>query len=367
MMNLQRYHRQMLLPDIGQAGQQRLCESHALIVGCGALGSVLAEMLARAGVGTLMIVDRDCVEPTNLQRQILFDQADADHGVPKAVAAQRRIARINPDVTVHPIVDDFNDTNAERIALELHGRADILLDGLDNFETRYLLNDLAVRFTLPYVYGGAVGMTGMTMPILPRTDDDNNAPWTDAQHTPCLRCLFEDAPPVGSTPTCDTAGILGPVASIIANYQAVEAIKILLSRFDRIRRSLLTIDVWTNQLHEVPMPMSTPDCPACGKRAFPYLDGERTSHATSLCGRRSVQIIAHGTNSAIDLHELAARLSPHGTFSVGPFTLCGTLNHERGDQGEPIQLTVFPNGRTIVKGTNRIDIARTIHAKYIGT
>jgi adenylyltransferase/sulfurtransferase len=223
--NLDRYHRQTLLPGIGDAGQRRLLATHALIVGCGALGSCLADALARAGVGTLTIVDRDLVEITNLQRQILYDESDVREGMPKAEAAARRLREINSSIDIRPVIDDFDARNAERLS----GGADIIIDGLDNFETRYLLNDLAVARGLPYIYGGAVGTQGMSVPILPhprkRVGSGGAISWDEEDSTPCLRCIFPDPPPPGSSPTCDTAGVLGPLVSMVAAHQATQALK----------------------------------------------------------------------------------------------------------------------------------------------
>ena len=246
---LDRYHRQMLLPGFGPEGQARLAESTALILGCGALGSVAADMLARAGVGHLVIADRDFVELTNLQRQVLFDEDDVDNLTPKAEAAKRKLARINSSVEVTAIVDDINEGNIERL---IDG-ANVLVDGLDNFETRYLANDVAVKHGLPYVYGAAVGTTGMAMAILPH--GDGTAAWESVDGisvaTPCFRCLFDEAPPPGSPATCDTVGVIGPAVGMIANYEVSEVLKILTGNYDRVGRSLLTLDLWSNSITQL--------------------------------------------------------------------------------------------------------------------
>jgi adenylyltransferase/sulfurtransferase len=274
-MSLARYHRQMLLPGIGEQGQQRLRDSHALVVGCGALGTVIVDSLARAGVGTITIVDRDVVELTNLQRQILYDERDVEQGMPKALAAKAKVARINGEVNVHARVDDFSHRNAERY---IPG-ADIILDGLDNFETRYLLNDLSVSRGIPYIYGGAVSTTGVTMAVLPsgakrQMDSTSRVEWSESQSTPCLRCVFPEAPPPGTSPTCDTAGVLGPAVAIIAAHQCVQTIKLLTGNIDAVDRSLLSLDVWTNELRRFDISGArTADCPCCGQGRFDILQG----------------------------------------------------------------------------------------------
>ena len=249
-LDFSRYHRQMLLPGFGEDGQRRLAESTAVVLGCGALGTVAADMLARAGVGRLIVIDRDYVELTNLQRQVLFDEADAAEALPKAEAARRKLARINSAVEVTAVVDDINAGNIERYA----GGADVIVDGLDNFETRYLANDYAVKHGIPYVYGGAVGTTGAALAILPHTDR-GDAPWErlpgGSRATPCLRCLFEEAPPPGTMPTCDTVGVLGPAVAIVANFEAAEALKILTGNLDRVTTTMLSFDLWANTLMQL--------------------------------------------------------------------------------------------------------------------
>ncbi len=379
-----RYHRQMLLPGIGPEGQERLARARALVVGCGALGSVIVDTLARAGVGALAIVDRDVVEVTNLQRQVLFDEADVAAGVPKAEAAKRAVAAINRQVRVDAHVDDFNWRNAEVLV----DGADVILDGLDNFETRYLLNDLAVKHGLPYVYGGAVGTTGVSMTVLPhpaaacpRAATGRLVRWAADASTPCLRCVFPEAPPPGSSPTCDTAGVLGPVVNMIASHQAAQAIKLLTGNLDAVDRSLLSVDVWTNETRrfDVSEARAAGACPCCGEGSFTYLEGASTSTTISLCGRNAVQITPAAAPAAgvtatataapatvIDLTTAAARLAPHGTFTCNAFLLRGTLSAERGPTGDPIELTLFPNGRAIIKGTPEPEMARSIYAKYVG-
>jgi molybdopterin-synthase adenylyltransferase len=373
-----RYHRQMLLQGIGEAGQRRLGESTALLVGCGALGTVIADALTRAGVGRLVIVDRDIVELTNLQRQILFDEENVEHHTPKAIAAKAKLERINSQVRIDAHVDDFNAANALRFA----DGADIIVDGLDNFETRYLLNDLAVSHGLPYVYGGAVGTTGMSMTVLPhpqhrRGDSPGRITWDEDESTPCLRCVFPDAPPPGSAATCDTAGVLGPVVSMIAAHQAAEAIKLMTGHISAISRSLLSVDVWANRVQQFNVASArNASCPCCCQGRFDSLEGGAIAMATSLCGRGAVQINPSaaagdggrtGRNGAIDLAALAERLRPHGTFEADEHLLRGRLAAEQGASGEPIDLLVFATGRAIIRGTDSPDRARSIYARYIGS
>ena len=365
----------MLLPGFGLAGQRRLLASTALILGCGALGTVAANMLARAGVGHLIIVDRDFIDITNLQRQVLFDEQDIADGLPKAEAARRKIAGINSQVKVTAVVDDINHRNILRLA----AGADILIDGLDNFETRYLVNDFAVKYARPYVYGGAVGTTGMACTILPHSMDGQSA-WETlpggSRATPCFRCLFEQAPP-GEAPTCDTAGVLGPAVSIIANFQVAEALKVLTGNFSEVSNRLLNIDLWTNTLMQLDLSSSwqESDCPCCKHRQFDYLEGKAGSTASALCGRDAVQLLPrngpddnHGhIHGKADLQALAQRLEQslaHGgkSVKVNEFMLRVQIR----DQGRDYEVSLFADGRAIIKGTADLAEARTLYAKYIG-
>ncbi len=361
--DLARYHRQMLLPGFGDEGQRRLGAATALVLGCGALGTVIADMLARAGVGHLVIVDRDFIEITNLQRQVLFDEHDVAEAIPKAEAARRRLGRVNSSVEVTPIVDDVNHTNIERHA----AGAEVLVDGLDNFETRYLANDYAVKHGVPYVYGGAVGTAGAAYPILPHTRD-GNARWEErsggGRATPCLRCLFEEPPPPGLQPTCDTAGVLGAVASIVASFEAAEALKILTGNFDRVCPTLLDVDLWANTFRQLAVAEAydSGDCPCCKHRDFAFLDGGRASGATALCGGDAVQLTHHQHAETLDLDAIAARLRRHGSVAASRFMVRADVT----DNGAPYQLTVFNDGRAIVKGTREANVARSLYAKYIG-
>ncbi len=362
--DLARYHRQMLLPGFGEDGQRRLLGSTALVLGCGALGSVAADMLARAGVGHLVIADRDFIELTNLQRQVLFDEQDVADGLPKAEAAKRKIARINSQVKVTAIVDDINHGNIERLA----PGADVIVDGLDNFETRYLANDVAVKQGLPYVYGGAVGTVGMAFAVLPHTADANAAWETLPQGnlaSPCFRCLFPEPPPPGSSPTCDTVGVIGPAVAIIANYQVAEVLKILTGNFAQVSTTMLNVDLWSNAFVQLKSAgtYEKSDCPCCKQREFEYLAGKIGSRSTTLCGRNAVQLTHKQKDLAVDFNELASRLQAHGTIRKNEFMLRATID----DNDSIYELTVFPDGRAIIKGTSDESVARGVYAKYVGT
>jgi adenylyltransferase/sulfurtransferase len=382
-LDLSRYHRQMLLPGFGEEGQRRLLASKALILGCGALGTVIANTLARAGVGHLVIVDRDFIEITNLQRQVLFDEDDVKNAIPKAVAAKNKIATINSQVQVEAIVDDINHSNIERFAQG----CDILVDGVDNFETRFLANDVAVKHGLPYIYGGAVGTVGMSYAILPHREPGPVAPdsepgrhgparyaWESlaggSRATPCLRCIFEQAPPPGMNPTCDTAGVMGPIVSIIASYQAGEAIKVLSGNYERVCPTMLHLDLWSNTVKQLKVARAydVGDCVCCKHRQFEHLAGKFGSSTTTLCGRNAVQLThKQGDGGKLDFDGIAARLRSHGPVNQSKFMLRATLTGERTEEGEAFELTLFTDGRAIVKGTKKADVARTIYAKYVGS
>lgn len=331
----ERYSRQILFQSVGETGQLRLLDARIVVVGCGALGSFQAGALARAGVGFLRIVDRDYVELSNLQRQWLFDQCDVEQALPKSVAAARRLAAINSGIQIEPVVADLTPGNVE----ELLGESDLILDGTDNFETRYLINDYAVSHSLPWIYGAAVGSYGISMAVIPAK-------------TACLRCVYPDPPP-GLQPTCETAGVLGSVTALIASLQVSEAIKILCS--GETSRKITTADVWTGEIRQIAEPGPQPQCPACGLRQFPYLSGEHRA-PVSLCGRNAVQI--HERSRPLDLRELAVRLAPLGLVRANEFAL-------RFDS-PPYLLTIFPDGRAIVKGTTDVGVARSLYARYIG-
>lgn len=363
-----RYHRQTLLPGFGEDGQKKLLDATALIVGCGALGTVIANMLARAGVGNLIIVDRDFIEMTNLQRQVLFDESDVEAGIPKAEAAKQKIAKINSQVKVDAIVDDVNYTNIEKLfSMSDTGTIDIVLDGVDNFETRFLVNDCAVKHRVPYVYGGAVGTVGMAYAVLPHSleSDANETPWELAGvATPCLRCVFEQMPPPGMNPTCDTAGVLGPVVSIVANYQCAEALKILTGNYDAVSPTMLNLDLWHNRMHQfrVARAYDVGDCQCCKHHNFEYIEGKFGSATTTLCGRNAVQLTHKENGHKVDFDQVAARLASHGSVNANKFMIRAEIT----DNGEPYEVTLFTDGRAIIKGTKQPAVAKSIYAKYIG-
>ncbi len=332
---MERYSRQILFHGVGETGQRRLLDARVAIVGCGALGSFQAGALARAGVGNVRIIDRDYVELSNLQRQWLFDQCDVEQALPKSIAAARKIAAINSEIQADPVVADLTPSNIG----DLVGDCDLILDGTDNFETRYLINDYAVSESRPWIYGAAVGSYGITMSIVPGA-------------TACLRCIYPE-PPGGAQPTCETAGVLGSITALIASLQVSEAVKILCGA--EISRRITTVDVWSGEIRQVVQPGPVENCPACGRREFPYLSGQRRS-PVSLCGRNAVQI--HERNRPLDLRELAGRLSSIGTVRANEFAL--------RFETPPYLLTVFPDGRAIVKGTTDVGIARSLYARYIG-
>jgi adenylyltransferase/sulfurtransferase len=340
--NLDRYIRQVRYSRLGEEGQRRLMSGRALVVGCGALGSVAANVLVRAGVGRVRIVDRDFVETTNLQRQMLFDEADVAQQLPKAIAAAGRLRTINSEVEIEPIVADVDHTNIESLCEGI----DVLVDGTDNFETRFLLNDAAVKLGLPWIYGGCVGAEGQTMTILPG-------------ETPCLRCLMDDCPPPGSTPTCDTAGILGPVVNVIASLEAIEAMKILSGNRSSVSRVLTVVDLWDSTVRQVNISKlrAQVDCPCCKHADFPWLWGRQGSHTAVLCGRNAVQLTHPGASLSLD--DLAARLEGLGQVRRNPFLLRFSV--------DSYELTLFPDGRAIIAGTDDIATARTLYAKYVGS
>ena len=341
-LSLERYSRQMRFPGIGEEGQRRLLDSHVTLCGCGALGTVLANALVRAGVGHLRLVDRDFIETNNLQRQVLFDEHDVAENLPKAEAAARKLGAINSSVFVEPVVTDIDRTNI----VDLVKDADLVLDGTDNFEIRYLINDVAVKLGKPWIYGGCIGSHGQTMTILPG-------------ETPCLRCVFEAAPAPGEAGTCETAGVLSPIVNIVASYQATEAFKILTGCRDQINRDLIYIDVWENLHRRIKIAplLGKVNCLCCQERRFEWLDGDQGSHTTSLCGRNAVQV-THRSAARLNFEELARHLEALGEVSYNRFLLKFSV--------DGFEFTVFPDSRAIIKGTSDVDKARTLYAKYIG-
>ncbi len=335
-----RYSRQILFSGIGESGQSQLAQSHAVIIGCGALGAMQAEMLARAGVKNLRIIDRDFIEESNLQRQIMFAESDVADHLPKAIAAQNRIARINSDIEVDARVVDVNYTNVE----ELIHDADVVLDGTDNFETRYLLNDAAVKLGKPWIYGAAVGSNGVQMTIRP-------------QQTPCLRCVFPEAPAPGTSPTCDTVGVILPIIATIVSYQVTEALKILTGQIDKLHGKLLQFELWEHRVTQINLLPPASDCPTCAHRNFEFLTPLAGQLALSLCGRNAVQI-SPASHTQLDLAQLAARLSNSGEVSYN--------RHLLKFAADGYEMTIFPDARGIIKGTDDLTLARSLYAKFIG-
>jgi len=334
----ERYSRQVLFPGIGKEGQTRLATSKVAVVGCGATGSAIASLLARSGVGTLRIIDRDYVESSNLQRQSLFDENDAAESLPKAIAAVHKIGAFNSQIVAEPHVADITPGN---IGSLLSGM-DLILDGTDNFETRYLINDYAVQNSVPWIYAAAVGSYAVTQNIVPG-------------ETACLACLFPD-PPHGTIETCETAGILNSAVNLVGSITACEALKLLVGARNELRRTLLSFDLWRNQRAEVSAAIPRPACRACQQHDFVHLAGEGRPHIT-LCGRNSVQI--HERHRPIDFGEMSLRLTAHGTVRHNDFV----LKFWR----EPYEMTLFPDGRAIIKGTTDTAIARSLYARYIGS
>lgn len=335
-----RYSRQVLFRGIGEEGQRRLGTARLAVVGCGATGSALAGLLARAGVGHLRIIDRDYVEPSNLQRQSLFDEADAAESLPKAVAAARKIGAMNSSIEVEPRVEDLVPANIEAL---LEG-SDLVLDGTDNFETRYLLNDYAIAHGVPWIYSAAVGSYAVTLNVIPN-------------ETACLACIFPDSPR-GMVETCETSGILNSAVNLVASIAVTEALKLLVGGKEApaLRRTLLSFDLWVNDRAEIAAAKPRPGCRACGERNFVHLAGEGRPHIT-LCGRNSVQI--HERRRPIDFAELERRLQAHGRVRHNDYVL--KFWHE------PYEITLFPDGRAIIKGTTDRAVARSLYARFVGS
>ncbi|HEX8559902.1 MAG TPA: ThiF family adenylyltransferase [Pyrinomonadaceae bacterium] len=338
---MERYSRQILFEGVGAEGQRRLRASRALVVGCGALGSAQVETLARAGLGSLRVVDRDFVEESNLQRQTMFTERDARERTPKAAAAARRVAEINSDVECEGVVADVTASNVERLV----AGCDVVLDGTDNFATRFLVNDACVKAGVPWVYGAAVGSYGVTMTVRPRL-------------SPCLRCVFPDAPAAGSAPTCDTAGVLMPIISIVAAVQSAEALKLLAGRAESLHGGLMQFDVWRNEWRRISAGAPAPDCPTCALGRFETLEAEAVELATVLCGRDAVQVSPRGARP-LDLDALAKRLSAAGEVKSN--------EHLVRLRAGGYELTVFRDARAIVRGTDDAAVARTVYARYVGT
>lgn len=335
-----RYSRQTLFLPIGKTGQERLGEASVAILGCGALGTGLANHLCRAGVGRLLIADRDYIELNNLQRQILFDEEDIAQHLPKAIAAAQRLRKVNSEIQVEALVEDINAESIEALVREV----DLVLDATDNFETRYLLNDACVKHHRPWIYSGVIASYGVTMNILPG-------------ETPCLRCVFPEMPLPGTSATCDTAGVLNGIVAAITGVGATEALKILL-KSEKISREMFWMDLWENTSERIGLPRD-PNCPTCGQHTYEFLEALDSTRSTSLCGRDAVQVRGGTRGARLDLAALATRLGPVGHVAHNEFLLRFSV--------DTYELTIFPDARAIIKGTDDEQVARSIYAKYIGT
>ena len=340
---LERYSRQILFQPIGVAGQEQLRRSRVLLVGCGALGSVVAEILTRAGIGRLTIADRDYVDESNLQRQSLYSEADCRDGLPKAVAAARRLQQINSQVELVEKVLDVNARSIESLVRE----QDLILDGTDNFETRFLINDASIRWEIPWIYGACVAAYGLCLAFVPGK-------------TPCLRCVLGQLPDPGSAPTCDTSGVIAPIVHWVAALQAAEAMKILTGNAEQLSRKLITMDLWENRFSSMDLSglHRNAECSACGQRKFEFLQGRYEGQAQALCGRNAVQIWRSGTRQS-DLKPIAERLAKLGPVSYNDFLLRATL--------EGFEIALFKDGRSIIRGTQDVEEARRIHSRFIGS
>jgi molybdopterin-synthase adenylyltransferase len=335
-----RYSKQILMPEIGAKGQERLGKSSILIVGCGALGTVIANSLVRAGVGFVRILDRDFIELNNLPRQVLFDEEDIRKGLPKSVAAAEKLRLINSEVKIDPVVADLTSENIEEIMQDI----DLVLDATDNFETRFLINDACVKLGIPWIYGGVVSTNGMSYTIIPGK-------------TPCFKCFMGSVPKPGTSPTCDTVGVLGMTVSIIASIEATEALKILIGDYDALIKKLIYVDPWYGSWKLIDLKKGDKPCSVCDERQFEFLEQKRGTRATSLCGQNSIQITPAKV-SAISFDNLADRLRAVGTVSHNEYMLKLRV--------EPYEFTIFPDGRAIVKGTGDETLAKTLLSKYIG-
>lgn len=340
---LNRYSRQTLFAPIGKGGQERLQDASVIIIGCGALGTGLANNLCRAGIGHILIADRDYIELNNLQRQILFDEDDVAHHVPKAVAAVEKLHLINSDIAIEALVEDVNSENIEQLVQE----HDLILDATDNFETRYLINDACVKHQRPWIYSGVISAYGTTMNIIPGD-------------TACLRCVFPDMPLPGTTATCDTVGVLNGIVGVITGIVATEAIKILL-KSSQISRSIFTMDLWENTTDRIELPRQ-PDCPTCGQHRYEFLDTLNPTNSISLCGRNAIQIRGYTgpdkETRRLDFPNLAERLTGIGEVHYNDHLLRFSV--------DSYEITVFPDARVIIKGTDNEQVARSLYARYIG-
>ncbi|GIQ69885.1 thiazole biosynthesis adenylyltransferase ThiF [Xylanibacillus composti] len=339
----ERYSRQHLFAPIGRSGQEKLARASIAIVGMGALGSALADMAARAGIGEIRLIDRDFVEFSNLQRQMLYDESDASRYLPKTEAAAIRLAAINSEVSLIPRVADLHAGNAEEL---LHG-TDLILDGSDNFTVRYLLNDYAIKMGIPYIYGGAVASRGVCYPVLP-------------ERGPCLRCLFPNPPERGTAETCDTAGVISPIIHAITAMQMAEALKCLVGDLDAVQKQLVQLDLWRNHWSQIDVSQAKrPDCPACAERRFEFLDDQTAvGWSQTMCGRNSVQI-RPAQPASLDFDAMVKKLSPVGRVERTPFLL-------RFMPDDTHTLVLFPDGRALIQGTEDPTMARSLYSRYVG-
>lgn len=344
MADFERYRKQILFAGIGEAGQQKISSSRVLICGCGALGTVLADAMVRAGVGYVRIVDRDFVELSNLQRQVLFDESDVERRMPKAIAAREKLSRINSQITIESEVADIDFQNI----LKFFEGVDLVLDGTDNFEIRFLINDASLETGIPWIYAGCIGSHGQTMPIFPG-------------ESACLQCLIGEAPEAGATETCDTAGVLGTAINVISSLQATNALKLLSGQPELIQRELTIVDVWDGTFRQLDLGSlrEQSDCAACGKGERRYLSGQAVSQTSVLCGRNAVQV-APQQRQQLDLEEMRDRLAASGQVEVNPYLLRVRLTDPQLD------ITLFRDGRAIVQGTEDIPTARAAYARFIG-
>jgi adenylyltransferase/sulfurtransferase len=338
---LTRYARQMIFPGIGEAGQLGLLQARVTIIGVGATGSVLANHLARAGVGFLRLIDRDYIELNNLQRQLLYDEEDIAALLPKAVAAARKLRRINSSITIEDIVGEVTPANIATFVSD----ADVVMDGTDNFATRYLINDACVKLGKPWVYCGVIAAYGMTMTIQPH-------------RSPCLRCVMGEMPAPGTVPTCDVAGVVGPIVTLLGSIAATEAIKLIVGR-GVLNSGMIYADLWEGSFDRFDLGSPRPDCPACGRAEYPFLSAEAGARTTSLCGRDAVQVSVIGARP-LDLGAVGDRLQASGVANIqrNPYLLRADI--------EGYEFTVFGDGRAIIKGTSDEARASTLYARYIG-
>jgi molybdopterin/thiamine biosynthesis adenylyltransferase len=337
-----RYARQIAFYGVGKLGQEKLAQSRVMILGCGGLGSASASILARAGIGYLKLVDRDFLELSNLQRQVLYEEHDVKEGLPKPIAAQRRLNQINSAIQVEPVIADVNRFNIEKLISDV----DLVIDAADNFETRFLLNEACVKHHRTWIYGAAIESCGLTMAIIPG-------------ETSCLRCVMDNIPQPGTVPTCEAVGILASIVCIIASIQSVEAIKILTGKKDELNKNLISIDLWQNSFQTIDVTKEDiqKNCPVCNQHWFEFLEGKQGSTYTTLCGRNAVQILPF-KETQIDLAKLAINLSDIGVIKANEYLIHFEI--------EGYELSIFPDGRAIVKGTTDTGIARSLYSKYLG-